>query len=136
MDLDAQLDKLKKLSSTPGKAKSKAVDEAMDRVKIWQSAELDLDDSGKAFDHLMKDLALLDRENMAHKPILVLSLGLVRDVLNLHNRYEDLKPSFKASEFCKATNEANLADYAKQKVELDQMVASYKEAKTAADKLA
>ncbi|CAL9011771.1 unnamed protein product, partial [Prunus brigantina] len=45
MDLDAQLDKLEKLSSTPGKAKSKAVDEAVDRVKIWLSAELDLDDS-------------------------------------------------------------------------------------------
>ncbi|CAL2256812.1 unnamed protein product [Prunus armeniaca] len=35
MDLDAQLDKLVKLSSTPGKKKSKAVNEAMDRVKIW-----------------------------------------------------------------------------------------------------
>ncbi|CAL9010826.1 unnamed protein product, partial [Prunus brigantina] len=45
MDLDAQLDRLEKLSSTPGKAKSKAVDEAVDRVKIWLSAELDLDDS-------------------------------------------------------------------------------------------
>ncbi|CAL9000949.1 unnamed protein product [Prunus brigantina] len=35
MDLDAQLDKLEKLSSTPGNAKSKVVDEAMERVKIW-----------------------------------------------------------------------------------------------------
>ncbi|CAL2247355.1 unnamed protein product [Prunus armeniaca] len=34
MDLDAQLDKLKKLNSTPSKAKSKAVDEAVDRVRI------------------------------------------------------------------------------------------------------
>ncbi|CAL9006237.1 unnamed protein product, partial [Prunus brigantina] len=126
MDLDAQLDKLVKLSYTPGKAKSKAVDEAMDRVRIWQSVELDLDDSGEAFDQLM---------NMAPTPILELSLGLARDVLNLHNRYEDLKPSFKISEFCKATHEANLADYTKQKAELDQMVAGYKEAKTAANKL-
>ncbi|XP_034219002.1 uncharacterized protein LOC117630376 [Prunus dulcis] len=61
--------------------------------------------------------------------------GLVRDVLNLHNRYEALKPSFKASEFCKATHETNLADYAKHKAELDQMVAGYKEAKATADKL-
>lgn len=34
MDLDAQLDKLEKLSSTPGKAKSKAVDEVVDIVRI------------------------------------------------------------------------------------------------------
>ncbi|CAL2228275.1 unnamed protein product [Prunus armeniaca] len=135
MDLDAQLDKLEKLSSTPGKAKSKAVDEAVDRVKIWQSAKLDLDDSSEAFDQLMKDLDLLHRENMAPRPILELNFGLARDVLNLYNRYEDLKPSFKASEFCKATHKANLADYAKQKAELDQMVTGYKEAKTTADKL-
>ncbi|CAL2240049.1 unnamed protein product [Prunus armeniaca] len=135
MDLDAQLDKLEKLSSTSGKAKSKAVDEAVDRMKIWQSTELDLDKNQEAVDQLMKDLDLLHRENMAPRPILELSLGLARDVLNLHNRYEDLKPSFKASEFCKATHEANLADYAKQKTELDQMVAGYKEAKTVADKL-
>ncbi|CAL9012129.1 unnamed protein product [Prunus brigantina] len=50
-----------------------------------------------------------------------MSLGLARDVLNLHDRNEDLKPTFKTSEFCKATHEANLADYAKQKAELDQM---------------
>ena len=43
-------------------------------------------------------------------------------MLNLHDRYEDLKPTFKTSEFCKATHEANLADYAKQNAELDQMV--------------
>ncbi|CAL2256895.1 unnamed protein product [Prunus armeniaca] len=115
MDLDAQLDMLEKLSSTPGKAKFKAVDEAVDRVRIWQSTELNLDDSGEAFDQLMKDMDLLHKENMAPRPILELSLGLARDVLNLQNRYEDHKPSFKASEFCKATHEANLADYAKQK---------------------
>ncbi|CAL2259634.1 unnamed protein product [Prunus armeniaca] len=34
MDLDSQLDKLEKLSSTPWKAKSKAVEEAMERLKI------------------------------------------------------------------------------------------------------
>ncbi|CAL8993532.1 unnamed protein product [Prunus brigantina] len=48
MDMDAQLDKLEKLSSTPGKAKSNAMDEAMDRVKIWQSTELDLDENKEA----------------------------------------------------------------------------------------
>ncbi|CAL8084675.1 unnamed protein product [Prunus armeniaca] len=119
MDLDAQLDKLEKLSSTPGKAKSKAVDEDVDRVKIWQFAKLDLDDSGEAFDHLMKDMDLLHRENMAPRPILELNLGLARDVLNPYNCYEDLKHSFKASEFCKASHKANLADYAKQKAEQD-----------------
>ncbi|CAL2257649.1 unnamed protein product [Prunus armeniaca] len=108
--LDAQLDKLEKLSSTPSKAKSKAVEEAMERLKIWQ-------------------------QNISPKPILEMSLGLARDVLNLHDRYEDLKPTFKTSEFCKATHEANLADFAKQKAELDQMVSGYKEAKATADKL-
>ncbi|CAL9000752.1 unnamed protein product [Prunus brigantina] len=72
---------------------------------------------------------------MAPKPILEMSPGLARDVLNLHDRYEDLKPTFKTSEFCKVTHEANLADYAKQKAELDQMVAGYKEAKATTDKL-
>ncbi|CAL2239183.1 unnamed protein product [Prunus armeniaca] len=37
MDLDAQLDKLDKLGATSSKAKSKVVDEAVDRVRIWQS---------------------------------------------------------------------------------------------------
>ncbi|CAL9019157.1 unnamed protein product [Prunus brigantina] len=83
----------------------------------------------------MKDMDLLHRENMAPKPILEMSLGLARDVLILHDCYEDLKPTFKTSEFCKATHEANLADYAKQKAELDQMVVGYKEAKATADKL-
>ncbi|CAL8169612.1 unnamed protein product [Prunus armeniaca] len=45
MDLDAQLDRLEKLSSTPSKAKSKVVDEAVDGVKIWQSTELELDEN-------------------------------------------------------------------------------------------
>ncbi|CAL9025006.1 unnamed protein product [Prunus brigantina] len=135
MDLDAQLDKLEKLSSPPGKAKSRAVEEAMERLKIWQSSELELDEDREAFDQLMKDLDLLHRQNMAPKPILEMSLGLARDVLNLHDRNEDLKPTFKTSEFCKATHEANLADFAKQKAELDQMVAGYKEAKATADKL-
>ncbi|CAL9009503.1 unnamed protein product [Prunus brigantina] len=61
MDLDAQLDKLEKLSSTPGKAKSKAVDEAMKRVKIWQSTKLELDENREVVDQLMKDLNLLHR---------------------------------------------------------------------------
>ncbi|CAL2247354.1 unnamed protein product [Prunus armeniaca] len=72
---------------------------------------------------------------MAPRPILEISLGLARDVLNLQNRYEDLTPSFSASKFCKATHEANLADYQKQKAELDIMVVNYKVAKGAADKL-
>ncbi|XP_020410777.1 uncharacterized protein LOC109946669 [Prunus persica] len=135
MDLDAQLDKLEKLTSTPGKAKSKAVEEAMERLKIWQSSELELDEDREAVDQFMKDLDLLHRQNMAPKPILEMSLGLARDVPNLHDRYEDLRPTFKTSEFCKTTHEANLADYAKQKAELDQMVVGYKEAKATIDKL-
>ncbi|CAL2239433.1 unnamed protein product [Prunus armeniaca] len=135
MDLDAQLDKLEKLSSPVGKIKSRAVEEAMERLKIWQSTELELDEGREAFDQLMKDLDLLHRQNMAPKPRLEMSLGLARDVLNLHDRYEDLRPTFKTSEFCKATHEANLVDFAKQKAELDQMVVGYKEAKANADKL-
>ncbi|CAL8119887.1 unnamed protein product [Prunus armeniaca] len=135
MDLDAQLDRLEQLSSTPGKAKSKAVDGAVDRVKIWQSTKLDLDENKEAIDQLMQDLDLLHRQNVVPMPILEISLGLARDVLNLHNCYEDLQPSFKAFEFYKATHEANLADYQKQKAELDMMVADYKETKIATDKL-
>ncbi|CAL9028609.1 unnamed protein product [Prunus brigantina] len=86
MDLDAQLDKLERLNSTPGKVKSKAVDEAMERVKIWQSTELELDENREVVDQLMKDLDLLHKQNMALKPILEMSLGLARDVLNLHDR--------------------------------------------------
>ncbi|BBN69408.1 autoinhibited Ca2+-ATPase 11 [Prunus dulcis] len=44
MDLDAQLDRLEKLSSPPSKAKSRAVQEAMERLKIWQSTELEFDE--------------------------------------------------------------------------------------------
>ncbi|CAL9000569.1 unnamed protein product [Prunus brigantina] len=50
MDLDAQLDRLEQLSSNPSKAKSGAVDEAVDRVRIWQSTELDLDEGGETID--------------------------------------------------------------------------------------
>ncbi|CAL8117382.1 unnamed protein product [Prunus armeniaca] len=110
MDLDAQLDKLEKISSTPGRATSKVVHEAVDRVKIWQSNELDLDENSEVVDHEAVDL--LHSENMAPRPILELNLGLARDVLNPHHRCEDLKPSFKASEFCKATHEANLGETA------------------------
>ncbi|BBN69105.1 hypothetical protein Prudu_754S000100, partial [Prunus dulcis] len=35
MDLDAQLDRLEKLSSPPSRAKSRVVEEAMERLKIW-----------------------------------------------------------------------------------------------------
>ncbi|CAL8168692.1 unnamed protein product [Prunus armeniaca] len=95
MDLDAQLDKLEKLSSTPSKAKSKVVEEAIERLKTWQSTELELDEDREVIDQLMKDLDLLHRQNMAPKPILEMSLGLARDLLNLYDRYEDLKPTFK-----------------------------------------
>ncbi|CAL9019084.1 unnamed protein product, partial [Prunus brigantina] len=39
----------------------------------------------------MKDLDLLHRQNIAPKPILEMSLGLARDVLNLHDRYKEAK---------------------------------------------
>ncbi|BBG93679.1 autoinhibited Ca2+-ATPase 11 [Prunus dulcis] len=70
MDLDAQLDRLEKLSSPPSKAKSRAVQEAMERLKIWQSTELEFDEDTGALDQLMKDLDLLHRQNMAPRPIL------------------------------------------------------------------
>ncbi|CAL9005348.1 unnamed protein product, partial [Prunus brigantina] len=50
MDLEAQLQKLEKLGATPNKAKSKAVDEAVSRIRIWQSAELDLDGNKEIID--------------------------------------------------------------------------------------
>ncbi|CAL9012731.1 unnamed protein product, partial [Prunus brigantina] len=93
MDLDAQLERLEKLSSPVGKTKSKAVEEAMERLKIWQSTELELDEGREAIDQLMKEVDLLHRQNMAPKSILEMSLGLARDVLNLHDRYKDLKPT-------------------------------------------
>ncbi|BBH09743.1 autoinhibited Ca2+-ATPase 11, partial [Prunus dulcis] len=102
MDLDAQLDRLEKLSSPPSRQNLE--------LKIWQSTELEFDEDKGALDQLMKDLDLLHRQNMAPKPILEMGLSLARDVLNLHDRYEDLRPTFKTSEFCKATHEANLAD--------------------------
>ncbi|CAL2240402.1 unnamed protein product [Prunus armeniaca] len=61
MDLDAQLDRLEMLSSPVGKAKSKAVEEAIERLKIWQFTELELDEDKEAIDQLMKDLDLLHR---------------------------------------------------------------------------
>ncbi|VVA40062.1 PREDICTED: LOC109946669, partial [Prunus dulcis] len=76
MDLDAQLDRLEKLSSPPSKAKSRAVQEAMERLKIWQSTELEFDEDKGALDQLMKDLDLLHRQNMAPKPILEMGLSL------------------------------------------------------------
>ncbi|KAI5347430.1 hypothetical protein L3X38_015309 [Prunus dulcis] len=50
MDLDAQLDRREKLGATTSKAKSRAVDEAVERVRIWQSTELDLDENKEAVD--------------------------------------------------------------------------------------
>ncbi|CAL9025626.1 unnamed protein product [Prunus brigantina] len=133
MDLDAQLQRIEKLGATPSKAKSKAGDEAVDRIKIWQSTELDLDENKEIIDQLMKDLDLMHMENMAPRPILEIGLGLAKDLINLHK--EDLRLSFSASELCKATHEANLVNYQKQKSELDVLVADYKEIKSAADKL-
>ncbi|KAI5347474.1 hypothetical protein L3X38_015353 [Prunus dulcis] len=74
MDLDAQLDRLEKLGATPSKAKSRAMDEAMERVRIWQSTELDLDKNKEAVDQLMQDLDLLHSENMTPRAILERSL--------------------------------------------------------------
>ncbi|CAL9004371.1 unnamed protein product [Prunus brigantina] len=92
MDPDAHRDRLEKLSSTPGTAKS-----------------------GAAIDQSMKDLDLLHGHNEAPVPIIEMSLGTARDMLSLHNRYEDLKPTFATSEFCKATHEANLANYVRRR---------------------
>ncbi|BBN67220.1 transposable element gene [Prunus dulcis] len=74
MDLDAQLDRLEKLGATPSKAKSRAMDEVVERMRIWQSTELDLDKNKEAVDQLMKDLDLLHSENMTPWVILERSL--------------------------------------------------------------
>lgn len=42
MDLEAQLLKIEKLGATPSKAKFKVVDEAMDKIRIWQSTKLNM----------------------------------------------------------------------------------------------
>lgn len=135
MDLDARLLKIEKLEVTPSKSKSKAVDEALGRIKVWQTAELDLEEGGEMIDQLMKDLDLLHKEDMASHSVLEMSLGLARDVAVALEKYEDLKPSLKTSEFCKTTHEANLADYLKQKSELDLMVADFKKTKSSAANL-
>ncbi|KAI5347454.1 hypothetical protein L3X38_015333 [Prunus dulcis] len=70
MDLDAHLDRLEKLGATPSKAKSRAMDEAVERVRIWQPTKLDLDKNKEAVDQLMKDLDLLHSENMTPWAIL------------------------------------------------------------------
>lgn len=62
-------------------------------------------------DQLMKNLDLLYKENMAPHLLLEMGLHLARDVAATMERHEDLKPSLKDSEFCKATYDANLADY-------------------------
>ncbi|CAL2277713.1 unnamed protein product [Prunus armeniaca] len=62
------------------------MEKAMERLKIWQSTELELDEYREAIDQLMKDLDLLHRQNMAPKPILEMSLCLSRDVLNPPSR--------------------------------------------------
>ncbi|CAL9016714.1 unnamed protein product [Prunus brigantina] len=49
MDPGRPVDRLEKLSSTPGTAKSRAVREAIERLKIWQSTELD--EGQEAIDH-------------------------------------------------------------------------------------
>ncbi|CAL9024720.1 unnamed protein product [Prunus brigantina] len=119
MDLEAQLLKIEELGETPSKAKSKVVDKAMDRIRIWQTTEVDLDENKEVIDQLMKDLDLQHRESMAPRSIFKISLGLARDVANIHDLYEDLRPSLNISEFYKTTHEANLVDYHKQKSKLD-----------------
>lgn len=54
IDLDAQLEKLEKLVETPIKVKSRAMNEALDRIKIWQTTELELDDGKEMVELLMK----------------------------------------------------------------------------------
>ncbi|BBG97052.1 hypothetical protein Prudu_006054 [Prunus dulcis] len=84
MDLDAQLDRLEKLSSPPSKAKSRAVQEAMERLKIWQSTELEF---GK-----IKGLWTCCIDRTWLQSLFLRWAKLARDVLNLHDRYEDLSP--------------------------------------------
>lgn len=52
MDLEAQLDKLQWRLQV----KSRAVNEALDIIKIWQTTEVSLDDGKEVVDQLMKDL--------------------------------------------------------------------------------
>ncbi|KAL6286519.1 hypothetical protein ACE6H2_010909 [Prunus campanulata] len=62
MDLESQLLKIEKLRETPSKSRSRAVEESMDMIRIWQTTELDLDENIKAIDQLIKDLDLLHEE--------------------------------------------------------------------------
>lgn len=72
---------------------------------------------------------------MAPHSILEISMGVARDMANVIDKYENLKPFLKTSEFCKATDEVNLVDYQKQKSELDSIVADFKKTKSTADEL-
>lgn len=81
-----------------------------------------LNDGREVVDQRMKDLDLLHKENVATHPILKMSLNLARDVAAGVEKYEDLKPSLKDFELCKATHDANLVDYQKHKSKLNQII--------------
>lgn len=129
MDLDAYLLKLEKPEMTPNKSKSKAVDKALGKIWVWQSTDLHLEGGKYLIDQLMKNLDILQRENVATQLILEISLGLARDVAIAVKKYKDLEPSLEIFEFWNTTHEANLVDYQKQKSKLDQMVHDFKSTK-------
>lgn len=116
MDLGAQLEKLEKLVETPSKAKSKAVNEVLDIIKIQQTTEVSLEDGKEVIDQLMKDLDWLHKKNVAPHSILEMILSLARDVVIGVEKYKDLRHSLRDSKFYKATHEANLTDYQKEKL--------------------
>lgn len=120
---------------TPSKAKSRAVDEALGRIRIWQATEVLLDDGKEVIEQLIKDLNLLHKENIALHSILKMSLNLTRDVGAAFDKYEDLRPSLKDFEFYNATYDTNLANYQKQKFELDLMLKDFKSTRSAVGEL-
>lgn len=50
MNLEARLERLEKLVKALSKAKSMGLDEALSRLKIWQTTEVHLDDRNKVVD--------------------------------------------------------------------------------------
>lgn len=53
MVLETQLLKIEKLGAIQSKSKSKAVDEVLDRIRIWQTNELELGDGKDMVDQLI-----------------------------------------------------------------------------------
>lgn len=113
MDLETHLLKLEKIETTSNKSKSKVVDEALGRIRVWQSSNLDLDGGKDLIDYLMKDLNLLHRENVAPHLIVEVSFSQARDVAIVVENFEDVKSSLENFGFYKTTHEANMADYQK-----------------------